>query len=76
MPTYAIAVKRENRKRISLCEALGQIVDIPNVEIVSESRRGAATIIASDEAIAEVTRRLKASCYIETLIRHHPQAAR
>ena len=74
MATYAIAVKRAKRDQISLGQALERIRDIAGVEIVGDGCEGSAMIIAGEQAIAEVGRRLEFCCHIEHLIRHHPLA--
>jgi hypothetical protein len=71
MNTYIIAIKREMRHRApSTC--LEMLRDIDGLTIRGASNPDRVQVEASDEAMAEVRRRVEPWCHIEPAIRHRP----
>jgi hypothetical protein len=71
MNTYIIAIKREMRNTAPTT-CLEMLRDIDGLTISGASNPNRVQVEASDEAIAEVRRRVEPWCHIEAAIRHRP----
>lgn len=76
MKTYAIAVKRDERSRHSLSEAIAEIRGIAGLRITDADDPFIALVDASDDAIRHVKSRINLFCHIEEETPHYPQASR
>ena len=73
MTTYVIAVKRDQRSKLSLTHALNQIREIDDLRVLDEDNPHMARIEASERAIDQVRDRISWGCHIEAGIAHTPQ---